>query len=119
MPPCASLASLWAVLSNQPPIPLTNVASSTANQPRPGQVFAPGQLKGPRLSGRFADGKVGEFPLSDRTSMGRHPNNTLRLVDREGAFVASRPFGVWGALEAFGWRCIVVGVLKVHCGGCF
>ena len=83
MPPCASLASLWAVLSNQPPIPLTNVASSTANQPRPGQVFAPGQLKGPRLSGRFADGKVGEFPLSDRTSMGRHPNNTLRLVDRE------------------------------------
>jgi adenylate cyclase len=46
-------------------------------------VFAPGQLKGPRLSGRFADGKVGEFPLSDRTSMGRHPNNTLRLVDRE------------------------------------
>lgn len=83
MPPCASLASVWAVLSNQPPIPLTNVASNTANQPRPGQVFAPGQLKGPRLSGRFADGKVGEFPLSDRTSMGRHPNNTLRLVDRE------------------------------------
>jgi adenylate cyclase len=83
MPPCASLASVWPVLSNQPPIPLTNVASNTANQPRPGQVFAPGQLKGPRLSGRFADGKVGEFPLSDRTSMGRHPNNTLRLVDRE------------------------------------
>jgi len=82
MPPSTSLASVWPVLSNQPPIPLTNVASST-NQPRPGQVFAPGQLKGPRLSGRFADGKVGEFPLSDRTSMGRHPNNTLRLVDRE------------------------------------
>ncbi|MFT3707375.1 MAG: adenylate/guanylate cyclase domain-containing protein [Archangium sp.] len=40
-------------------------------------------MKGPRLSGRFADGKVGEFPLSERTSMGRHPNNTLRLVDRE------------------------------------
>ncbi len=47
------------------------------------------------------------------------PHYWLRLVDREGAFVASRPFGVWGALEAFGWRCIVVGVLKVHCGGCF
>ncbi|MBL8910234.1 MAG: FHA domain-containing protein [Archangium sp.] len=67
-------------MSNQPPIPLTDVAGGAA---RPGQVFAPGQLKGPRLSGRFADGKVGEFPLSDRTSMGRHPNNTLRLVDRE------------------------------------
>lgn len=66
-------------MSNQPPIPLTDVA----NQPRSGQVFAPGQLRGPRLSGRFADGKVGEFPLTDRTSMGRHPNNTLRLVDRE------------------------------------
>ena len=66
-------------MSNQPPIPLTDVA----NQPRPGQVFAPGQLRGPRLSGRFADGKVGEFPLAERTSMGRHPNNTLRLVDRE------------------------------------
>ncbi len=68
-------------MSNQP-IPLTDVAG-TGSQPRAGQVFAPGQLKGPRLSGRFADGKVGEFPLSDRTSMGRHPNNTLRLVDRE------------------------------------
>lgn len=57
--------------------------AGTGSQAKQGQVFAPGQLKGPRLSGRFADGKVGEFPLSDRTSMGRHPNNTLRLVDRE------------------------------------
>jgi adenylate cyclase len=46
-------------------------------------VYAPGQLRGPRLSGRFADGKVGEFPLAEKTSLGRHPNNTLRLVDRE------------------------------------
>ncbi len=68
-------------LSQQPPIPLTEVAA--AGTQRGGQVFAPGQLKGPRLSGRFADGKVGEFALTDRTSMGRHPNNTLRLVDRE------------------------------------
>ena len=81
MPPHVSLASVRPALSNQP-IPLTDVAG-TGSQSRPGQVFAPGQLKGPRLSGRFADGKVGEFPLSDRTSMGRHPNNTLRLVDRE------------------------------------
>jgi len=46
-------------------------------------VYAPGQLRGPRLSGRFADGKVGEFPLSQATTLGRHPNNSLRLVDRE------------------------------------
>ena len=68
-------------MSNQPPIPLTDLAAP--GQQRQAQVFAPGQLKGPRLSGRFADGKVGEFPLNERTSMGRHPNNTLRLVDRE------------------------------------
>lgn len=77
-----SSASVHGVLSNQnSPIPLTDLAP--AGQPRPGQVYAPGQLRGPRLSGRFADGKVGEFPLADRTSLGRHPNNTLRLVDRE------------------------------------
>jgi adenylate cyclase len=76
----AASASVPARLSNQP-IPLTELASS--GLPRAGQVYAPGQLRGPRLSGRFADGKVGEFPLSDRTSLGRHPNNTLRLVDRE------------------------------------
>ncbi|MBX7115527.1 MAG: FHA domain-containing protein [Myxococcaceae bacterium] len=46
-------------------------------------MFAPGQIKGPRLSGRFNDGKFGEVPLVARTTLGRHPNNTLRLVDRE------------------------------------
>lgn len=40
-------------------------------------------MKGPRLSGRFNDGKFGEVPLSARTTLGRHPNNTLRLADRE------------------------------------
>ncbi len=40
--------------------------------------------RGPRLSGRLADGKVGEFPLvGTKTTLGRHPANTLRLVDRE------------------------------------
>jgi adenylate cyclase len=63
------------------PIPLTNIAP--AGEQKPAQVYAPGQLKGPRLSGKFADGKQGEFPLADKTSLGRHPNNTLRLVDRE------------------------------------
>ncbi|MFY1824535.1 adenylate/guanylate cyclase domain-containing protein [Myxococcus fulvus] len=41
------------------------------------------QLRGPRLTGRFADGTLGEFPLGPLTSLGRHPSNTLRLVDRE------------------------------------
>lgn len=71
-----------AAVSNQNPIPLTNLAP-TASSGSPAQVYAPGQLKGPRLSGRFADGKQGEFPMGDKVSMGRHPNNTLRLVDRE------------------------------------
>lgn len=43
----------------------------------------PGQIRGPRLTGRFADGTLGEFPLGPATSLGRHPSNTLRLVDRE------------------------------------
>jgi adenylate cyclase len=43
----------------------------------------PGQTRGPRLTGRFADGSLGEFPLGPMTSLGRHPSNTLRLVDRE------------------------------------
>lgn len=55
----------------------------TGGTPKLGQVYAPGQVKGPRLAGRFADGKQGEFPLGNKTSLGRHPNNTLRLVDRE------------------------------------
>lgn len=67
-------------MANQP-IPLTNLAPAGEN--KPAQVYAPGQLKGPRLAGKFADGKQGEFPLAERTSLGRHPNNTLRLVDRE------------------------------------
>ncbi|RJS25214.1 cyclase [Corallococcus sp. H22C18031201] len=46
--------------------------------PKPGS-----QLRGPHLTGRFADGSLGEFPLGPKTSLGRHPSNTLRLVDRE------------------------------------
>jgi adenylate cyclase len=67
---------------SQPPIPLTEEVPSGQAQ-RAGQVYAPGQVKGPRLAGRFADGKHGEFPLGTKTTLGRHPNNTLRLVDRE------------------------------------
>lgn len=69
-------------MAQSPPIPLTDEVQ-TAGTPKLGQVYAPGQIKGPRLAGRFADGKQGEFPLGTKTSLGRHPNNTLRLVDRE------------------------------------
>lgn len=69
-------------VSQQPPIPLTDEVPTGA-QPKPATYYAPGQLKGPRLVGRFADGKYGEFPLGPKTTMGRHPNNVLRLVDRE------------------------------------
>ncbi len=37
----------------------------------------------PHLKGRFPDGTTGEFPLGDLTTLGRHPSNTVRLVDRE------------------------------------
>src|SRR5687767_601433 len=41
-------------------------------------------IRGPRLAGRLADGKYGEFALAvAKTTLGRHPANTLRLVDRE------------------------------------
>lgn len=47
------------------------------------QPPAPAPHRGPCLTGRFADGSPGEFPLGDRTTLGRHPSNSLRLVDRE------------------------------------
>jgi adenylate cyclase len=40
-------------------------------------------LRGPHLKGRFPDGSSGDFPLGDLTTLGRHPSNTVRLVDRE------------------------------------
>jgi adenylate cyclase len=33
--------------------------------------------------GRLPDGKLGEFPLTEKVTLGRHPNNSLRLMDRE------------------------------------
>nr|WP_239578152.1 adenylate/guanylate cyclase domain-containing protein [Archangium primigenium] len=35
------------------------------------------------MRGRFPDGSTGEFALGPLTTLGRHPSNTLRLVDRE------------------------------------
>jgi adenylate cyclase len=68
-------------LSNQPPIPLTNLAPGQPS--RPGQAPSSGSQRGARLSGKLADGRTGEFTVGDRATLGRHPNNTLRLVDRE------------------------------------
>lgn len=59
------------------PIPLTQQVATVQTPARPGA------LKGPKLAGRLADGKFGEFSLGVRTTLGRHPANTLRLVDRE------------------------------------
>ena len=41
------------------------------------------QHTGARLTGRFAGLEVSEFLLKDKTSMGRHPANLLRLLDGE------------------------------------
>lgn len=41
-------------------------------------------MTGPRLAGRLADGTRAEFALElPRVTLGRHPSNVLRLVDRE------------------------------------
>ena len=50
---------------------------SQASPPKP-----PG-LTVPHLKARFPDGTTGEFALGELTTLGRHPSNTLRLVDRE------------------------------------
>ena len=42
-----------------------------------------GGLHGPRLVGHFNGGALEERPLGPLTSVGRHPDNTLRLGDRE------------------------------------
>jgi len=47
------------------------------------QATNPNTLRVPHLKGRFPDGSTGDFPLGDLTTLGRHPSNTIRLVDRE------------------------------------
>ena len=47
------------------------------------QPVTPSGARRPRLMGRMPDGKLGEFPLTEKVTLGRHPNNTLRLMDRE------------------------------------
>ena len=38
-------------------------------------------INGPRLEGRFPDGELGEIQLGSVTTLGRHPNSTIRLAD--------------------------------------
>jgi len=45
--------------------------------------MASAALRGPRLTGRLPDGNLSNFPLGPKTTLGRHPTNTLRLADRE------------------------------------
>jgi adenylate cyclase len=42
------------------------------------------QVRGPRLTARMADGRLAEYSLeAPKTTLGRHPANTIRLADRE------------------------------------
>ncbi|MBX5484321.1 MAG: FHA domain-containing protein [Myxococcaceae bacterium] len=42
------------------------------------------QVRGPRLTARLPDGATAEYPLAAvKTTLGRHPANTIRLTDRE------------------------------------
>jgi len=85
MPPrCANCGE-----SLTPTIPVSNpMAASAAGfagqsplRPLPVGMSVP--IKGPRLTGRMPDGRVAEFALDGKTTLGRHPANTLRLADRE------------------------------------
>ena len=77
MPPrCANCGESLA-----PTIPVSNpLVSASALGARPAVA---GQIRGPRLTGRMPDGRVAEFALEPKTTLGRHPANTLRLADRE------------------------------------
>ena len=70
MPPPSHCATCGEPFKKAVVIPLTP-ASGTSGP------------RGARLAGRLADGKVGDFTLGEKTTLGRHPNNTMRLLDRE------------------------------------
>jgi adenylate cyclase len=40
-------------------------------------------VRGPRLTRYLPDGRMVQFPLGAKTTLGRHPENTVRLQDRE------------------------------------
>ena len=43
----------------------------------------PAGLRGPHLTGQMPDGKWLQFQLGVRATLGRHPDNAVRLADRE------------------------------------
>ncbi len=49
----------------------------------PSPTPKPSALRGAHLSGNLPDGKWVQFPLGARTTLGRHPENNIRLTDRE------------------------------------
>src|SRR6266550_3373135 len=59
------------------PIPLVQAMTTQPNNApgAPGSNQPKSTIKGPRLSGRLADGKFGEFALGIKTTLGRHPAN--------------------------------------------
>ncbi len=61
------------------PIPLTKQAPATVE--RAAQTRARGETSSARLSIRFADGSTSDVILDRRTTMGRLPTNTIRLMD--------------------------------------
>src|SRR5215471_12107022 len=42
-----------------------------------------GSVRGPHLTRYLPDGKTVHFPLGVKTTLGRHPENAVRLQDRE------------------------------------
>ncbi len=82
---CPTCGEALSAVAPIVPIPLVQAVSQG-----PAEVETPlvrpsgsGSIRGPRLVGRLADGRSGEFALAVKTTLGRHPANTLRLVDRE------------------------------------
>ena len=49
----------------------------------PSPTPKPSALRGAHLSGNLPDGKWVQFPLGARMTLGRHPENNIRLTDRE------------------------------------
>jgi adenylate cyclase len=75
-PRCGTCGEALAPASVSPPPLSAGPAPATLGASQ-------GKIKGPRLTGRTPDGRVSEYALEAKTTLGRHPANTLRLADRE------------------------------------
>ncbi len=65
------------------PVPTPERCSSCGSPLSQGAASGSRAGAGPRLSARTPDGRTAEYPLGSKTTLGRHPANTLRLADRE------------------------------------